>query len=163
MKKYVDIFIILILGVMFFGCVSLHGNYGMVKMVPDSQGNVTIQDLIDKWEDYNIYFSDGYDGGNNARASLGVMFDPKDNDTMLVGDMWHPVRDKKTLIEATKWIYPTTQYEPWLSEILGPDGQLYGYLYYSYGGVVLKKIDNNKIYVLDLERPREEGLGDEET
>lgn len=163
MKKYIDIFVILILGLIFFGCVSWQENYGRVKIIPKSYGNVTIQDLIDKWDDYNIYYSDGYYGEDNARSALGIMFDPKDNDTMLVGDMWHPIRDKKTLIEATKWIFPTTQYEPWLNEILGPEGKFYGYLYYSYGGVVLKKIDNNKIYVLDLEKPREEGLGEEKT
>jgi hypothetical protein len=161
MKKYIHITISLVLVLILFGCVSWQINYGRIKTIPESNVSVTIQDLIDKWDDYNIYYSDGYEEGSNARSALGVMFDPKNNDTILVGDRWHPVRDKKTLIEAIKWIYPTTQYEPRLNEILGPDGRFYGYLYYSYGGVVLKKIDDNKMYVLDLERPHEEGLGDE--
>jgi hypothetical protein len=56
----------------------------------------------------------------------------------------------------TKWVYPTTQYEPWLNEILGPDGRFYGYLYYSYGIVVLKLTDDGKMYVYELEEPAEE-------
>lgn len=159
MKKYIHISGILILVSVLLGCASMQENYGRIKTIPKSDGKVTIKDLIDKWDDYNIYYSDHYDG-DNVRSALGVMFDPKDSETQLVGDLWKPIRDKETLIEATKWIYPTTQYEPWLNEILGPDGRLYGYLYYSYGSVVLKKIDDNKMYVLNLERPQEEGLGE---
>ena len=87
---------------------------------------------------------------------MGIIFDPKNNGTTLVGDRWKKVRDQKTLIQMTKWIYPTTQYEPWLNEILGPDGRFYGYLYYSYGIVVLKLTDDGKMYVYDLEEPAEE-------
>ena len=83
------------------------------------------QDLIDKWDNYHIYYSDHYDRFN-VRAPLGIMFDPKNNDTRLVGDRWKKVEKQKDLIEMTKWIYPTTQYEPWLNEILGPDGRFYG-------------------------------------
>ena len=88
------------------------------------------------------------------------MFDPKGNDTTLVGDRWKKVEKQKDLIEMTKWIYPTTQYDPWLNEILGPDGRFYGYLYYSYGFVTLKMVDDNTMYVFNLEDPREEGDGE---
>jgi hypothetical protein len=37
---------------------------------------------------------------------------------------------------------------------------LYGYLYYSYGFVTLKVVDDNTMYVLNLEHPREEGDGE---
>ena len=42
-------------------------------------------------------------------------------------------------------IYPNTQHDPWLSEILGPDDRFYGYLYYSYEMVVLKLTDDGKM------------------
>jgi len=60
----------------------------------------------------------------------------------------------------TQWIFPTTQYEPWLNEILGPDGRFFGYLYYSYGFATIKVVDNNTMYVFNLDEPREEGDGD---
>jgi len=83
------------------------------------------------------------------------MFDPKNNETTLVGDRWKIVKDHKDLIEMTKWIYSNTQYEPWLNEILGPDGKFYGYLYYSYGFVTLKVVDDKTLFVFNLEAPRE--------
>jgi len=153
MKQYTyTIFLIYVVFVS--GCAFNMENYGRVRMVSGTNNDVTLQDLIDKWQDYNIYYA-----GYGVRLPLGVLFDPKNNDTVLVGDSWKRVSDKETLIEITQWIYPTTQYEPRLSEILGPDARFYGYLYYSYGSVVLKKIDDNKMYILDLERPQEEGLG----
>ena len=140
-------------------CASWQQNYGKLRILPKGQNEVTIQDLIDNWKDYNIYYSDKYDGFD-ARSPLGIMFDPKNNDTMLVGDRWKKVEDQQTLIEMTQWIYPTTQYEPWLNEILGPDGRFYGYLYYSYGFATIKVVDNNTMYVFNLDEPREEGDGD---
>ncbi|MBW2227288.1 MAG: hypothetical protein JRG99_08270, partial [Deltaproteobacteria bacterium] len=50
--------------------------------------------------------------------------------------------------------------EPWLNEILGPDGRFYGYLYYSYGFAIFKVVDNNTLYVFNLDEPGEEGNGD---
>jgi hypothetical protein len=133
-------------------------NYGKVKRLPKGPDEVTIQDLIEKWEDYDIYYAGSFARYYGVRNPLGVMFDPKNNDTTLVGNMWEKVRDQKTLIGITQMIYPTTMSEPWLSEILGPDGRFYGYLYYSYGGVVLKLIDDGKMNVYELEEPAEGSL-----
>lgn len=138
-------------------CASWSTHYGKLRMLPESQNGVTIQALIDKWNEYNVYYSDIYDG-YNPRAALGVMFDPKNNETTLVGDSWKKVKTQKDLIEMTEWIYSNTQFEPWLNEILGPDGKFYGYLYYSYGLVTLKVIDDKTMYVFRLEEPREKKL-----
>jgi len=61
----------------------------------------------------------------------------------------------------TKRIFLVTQREPWLNEILGPDGVLYGYLYYSYGVVTLKVVDEKKMYIFNLEEPANEGGDDD--
>ena len=156
-KKHRFLSIVLIT-LVFPSCASWQNNYGKLRILKGTQNKVTIQDLIDKWEDYNIYYSDLYDG-YNPRAALGVMFDPKNDETTLVGDRWKKVSSQKDLIVITKWIYSNTQYEPWLNEILGPDGRVYGYLYYSYGGVTLKRINDKTIYVFNLEGPNEEGNG----
>jgi len=158
-KKYRFLVIILI-GLIISGFTPLEKKYGKLEIVPKGQDQLTIQDLIDKWDDYNIYYSDNY-AGYSERSPLGIVFDPKNNDTTLVGDRWYKVRDQKTLIELTKWIYPTTQYEPWLNEILGPDGRFYGYLYYSYGFVTLKMVDDKTMYVFGLEDPHQEEYGED--
>jgi hypothetical protein len=154
MKQY-RLLSVFLIALIISSCASWSNKYGKLKIIPKSQKEVTIQDLIEKWDDYNTYYFDPNDGFN-VRSPLGIIFDPKNNGTTLVGDRWKKVRDQKTLIQMTKWIYPTTQYEPWLNEILGPDGRFYGYLYYSYGIVVLKLTDDGKMYVYDLEEPAEE-------
>ena len=138
-------------------CASWPNNYGKIKMIYKSQNEVTIQDLINKWDDYNVYYSDSYDG-YNPRSALGVMFDPKNNGTTLEGKRWKKVKDKKDLIEMTQWIYSNTQYEPYLNKILGPDGKFYGYIYYSYGFVTLKAVNDKAMYVYNLEDPEAEKL-----
>ncbi|HUV79152.1 MAG TPA: hypothetical protein VMW06_13965 [Desulfobacterales bacterium] len=145
--------IMLLIALILSGCSLSLKNYGKLKMLPKGPGQVTIQDLIDNWEDYDIYYAGSFARYYGVRNPLGVMFDPKNNDTTLVGDRWEKVRDQKTLIEIAQMIYPNTQYEPWLREILGPDDGFYGYLYYSYGMVILKLTDDGKMYVYDLEEP----------
>ena len=151
---------VLLITLMISGCVSWQKNYGKLKIISKNSNEITIQNLIDKWDDYNIYYSDQYDGFS-VRSALGIMFDPKNNDTTLVGDRWKKVNDQNILAEMTQWIVLNTQYEPWLNEILGPDGRLYGYLYYSYGVVTLKMVGDNKMYIFNLEEPPDQD-GDHE-
>jgi len=158
-KKYRFLVIILI-ALIISGLAPVEKVYGKLQIVPAGNDQMTIQNLIDNFNDYNIYYSDNY-AGYSTRSPLGIMFDPKNNDTMLVGDWWKKVEDQKTLIEMTRWIYPTTEYEPWLNEILGPAGLLYGYLYYSYGVVTLKVVGDKKMYILNLEEPPNKGGSDD--
>jgi hypothetical protein len=157
-KKYRFLSVFL-LSLIIFSWASCQKNYGKLRILPENHNEVTIQNLIDNWEDYDIYYSDRYEG-YDVRSPLGIMFDPKNNDTTLVGDRWKKVKNQKDLIEMTKWIYPTTQYEPWLTEILGSDGRFYGYLYYSYGFATLKVVGDQTMYVFNLDDPREEGDGE---
>ncbi|MGB2927719.1 MAG: hypothetical protein WBB70_02280 [Desulfobacterales bacterium] len=152
-KKYRFLSIILI-ALFISGFTPMVKKYGKLKIVPKGQSQLILQDLIDKWDDYNIYYSDKY-SGYSARSPLGIMFDPKNNDTMLVGDRWKKVKDQKDLIEMTQWICPTTLHEPFLNKIFGPDSQFYGYLYYSCGCVNCKMVGDKKMYVYNLEAPIE--------
>lgn len=146
---FITVFFILIL--MISGCASWSKNYGSVEIIPKKKGVVTIQDLIDRWDDYHIYYA-----GRDDRFPLGVIFDPKNNDTTLTGDRWKDVENKKMLLEIVGRIEPNTGYYPRLSEILGPDGRSYGYLYHSFGPAVVKRVDDNKMYVFDLQDPNDQ-------
>ena len=141
MKKYRYLNVFLI-AVVISGCASWQKNYGKLKSLPKGESEMIIRDLIDKWEDFDIYYAD-----SGIPSSIGIMFDPKNNDTALVGDMWKKVTDKETLLKTVKWI----KHDRLLNEILGPDGRFYGYLYYSYGHVTLKMIGDKKMYVFNLE------------
>jgi hypothetical protein len=143
--------------VLFFlvtGCATLFGNYGKTKYLRNTDDPTTIQDLIDNWENYDIHYS-----GRGVKLPLGIMFDPKGSDTTLTGERWYKVEDQETLIEITKWIYVFTSYEPELSQILGPDGRFYGYLYPSYGFMILKQTGDNEMFAFELKEPQEEGDG----
>ena len=100
MKKYKFLSVFFV-ALIITSCASWSNNYGKLRMIHKSQNEVTIQSLIDKWDDYNIYYSDQFEE-SNVRTPLGIMFDPKNNDTTLVGDRWYKVRDQNALIELTK-------------------------------------------------------------
>jgi hypothetical protein len=155
MKKYKFLSVFLA-ALIISGCASSQKNCSKLKVIPKDSNEVTIQYLIDKWDDYHVYSYDQC-AGPDLREPLGIMFDPKNNDTMLVGGCWKKVKDQKTLTVMTKRIFLATYHEPWLNEILGPNGQLYGYLYYSYGVVPLKMVGDNKMYVFCLEELLNEG------
>jgi hypothetical protein len=141
MKKYVYLNVFLI-AINIFGCASLQKNYGKLKPLPKSESEETMQGLIDTWKDYDIYYA-----GFAGPYPLGIIFDPKNNDTAIVGDRWKRIKYKDTLLEVVKWI----RYDPMLNEILGPDGQFYGYLYYSMRHVTFKMVGDRKMYVFNLE------------
>ena len=141
MKKYKFLSVFFI-ALIITSCASWSNNYGKLRIIPKSQNEVTIQDLINKWEDYDIYYA-----GVGGPHQWGTMFDPKNNDTTLVGDQWKKVEDKESLLEIIKWIKNRDQ----LNEILGPDGLFYGYLCYSYGHVTLKMVGDKKMYVFGPE------------
>jgi hypothetical protein len=84
MKQY-RLLIVFLIALIISSCASWSNKYGKLKIIPKSRNEVTIQDLIEKWDDYNTYYFDPYDG-SNVRSPLGIIFDPKNNGTTLAGD-----------------------------------------------------------------------------
>lgn len=149
MNKNVYLTVLIVIVLVVCGCTSMFANYGKVKnLTGDRKKDVTIDALIENWTDYDIYYA-----GMGVKAPLGIMFDPKANNTKLTGDAWRKVEDQKTLKEIVRWIYPTTQEFPWFAELLGPDDSFLGYLYYSGGPASLKRNNGSTFYVLELENP----------
>ena len=152
MKKSFYTIGIFALLVMIFGCTSWGKNYGKLKDIQKGQDGVTIRSLVDKWDDYHVYYA-----GRDDRFPLGVIFDPKNDDTTLMGDRWKNIEDKEALLQILDRIERNADYFPWLKKILGPDDRFYGYLYHSYGPAVFKRIDDHTMYVFDLEDPNDRG------
>ncbi len=67
-KKYRFLSVFLVAFVI-SSCASWQKNYGKLRILPENQNEVTIQDLIDKWDDYNIYYSDNYEESNRSNTS----------------------------------------------------------------------------------------------
>lgn len=131
------------------GCAWLKG-YGKVRLSTEYGDDMTIQKLQANWNHYNVYYA-----GMSTSNPAGIMFDPKNDGRELVGDRWVRVEDKETVSDIISWIKTYTRFHPRLHVILGPDNQLYGYVFYAWGHdyVVAKPIDDKTLYVYDLESP----------
>ena len=118
---------------------------------------MTIEALEEFWEDYNVYFT-GCCGGLQPLKGhpSAVMFDPKGDDKKLVGERWLKVESKHRLNELVTRIRTSERFEsyyPALYQIIGPENELYGYMYTSWRHVVMKPMDEKTLYVFDLEAP----------
>lgn len=149
MNKHVYWTVLILTCLVVTGCASMSATYGKVKnLTGERKKEVTIDVLVETWADYDIYYA-----GMGVKSPLGIMFDPKENNTQLTGDAWKKVEDQETLKEILRWIYLTTQHFPWLAELLDPDDRFLGFLYYSGGPASLKKINDSTFYVFELENP----------
>jgi len=126
-------------------------NYGKLRYQNPSRAEVTVEDLINTWDAFHVYYS-GYDVNNAA----GILFDPKaDDKTLKPTDRWIKVADKETILELTSWIKldDIPGYLPNVHKIYGPDDALYGYIYSGWYHAVAKVIDENSMLVYDLPDP----------
>ena len=106
--------------------IGCSGDYGLVRRQTPADSKMTLAELIENWEDYHIYY-----GKPAGSLPKNIMFDPKNNETMIVGDGWHKIADQQTLLETIKaaqthW----EQHEVMVIE--GPDRQFFGYMYCSW-------------------------------
>ena len=147
-KKYLNaILLILISIILLIGC----NNYAKLVYEDKYKAELSINNIIENWDDYYIYYS-GYDVDNVA----GVLFDPKGDDkTLTPTDRWIRVESKDTVSELMEWInlYDYPGYSPRLFKVLGPDDNLYGYVYTGWHRVVAKVVDEKTMLVFDLPDP----------
>jgi len=128
---------------LFSGCLSFPG-YGRIARPVE---NVTLQDLVDNWEAFHVTYC-----GTRPDRPLGVMFDPKDDPYRLTGKRWKPIQDAGALKETLVWLEATDHIPPVprLWRIVGPKGGFYGYLYTGNEPVVMRAIDENTLYVMEI-------------
>ena len=134
--------ILILLFVIIAGC---SGNYGKVRKQAGNVDKVTLAELRDNWDDYDIHY-----GMRSSRWASAIMFDPKNNDTKLVGDSWIKIEDPETLNEKIEEI--GRQYDFAKVHIIeGADNQVYGYIYYpTYLYVPVEIADDRTLYVSSL-------------
>jgi hypothetical protein len=130
-----------------YGCTQLKG-YGKIKVIPRHEVKISLQELKKNWQDYTIYYA-----GLSVGTAAGIMFDPKNDDKVLTGDMWIKIEDEETLLAVIEWIQTYIQFDPRLWRIVGPDDQFYGYLFCACSHVVIKSVDDTTMYVYDLQSP----------
>ena len=143
--KYVSLMLIVFL-LIIAGC---SGDYGMLERQTSTDKKMTLAELRENWEDYHIYYS-----RSGGTTPINIMFDPKNDETRLVGDGWFKIADQKTLSETMERI-ETVWVNHGVMIIEGPDGRFFGYMYCSWtewgafspGGYHAKLVDEHTLYV----------------
>jgi hypothetical protein len=139
-----SIFVIAVsLGLM-ASCAGLK-NYGTLK---STTGKVTINDLIENWQNYRIYYA-----GLAVDNPSAIMFDTKIEGRRITSDKWVPVTEKSVAASVVGWLNANINYPSELWEIVGPKGKFFGYMYSYWGTVEIKGIDDKTIWMGDLPLP----------
>jgi hypothetical protein len=130
--------ILLAASVFLFGCAG----YGVLS--PTKTDSVTIESLTKNWTNYTVYWT-----GIDIGETTGIMFDLKADDKALTGsgDRWFKVESEESLTKMVGWMKFNTLYYPSLWAMVGPDGQLYGYIYTGSKRVSMKMVEDKTMLV----------------
>jgi hypothetical protein len=136
---------IILIATLILGC---SGTYGKIQTQNKTAEKVTLADLTDHWDNYDIYYA--------RRSSTNVdaiMFDPKNNNTKLTGNSWIKIENQETLNKTLEDIQRIYQWVG-IYIIEGFDNQFFGYMYYSGRlHIPVKIIDGKTLYVMSLAIP----------
>ena len=139
MKALKRVSLMFIAFVFILGC---SGDYGILRRQTPTDIKMTLAELRKNWEDYHLYY--GTRGGRPRPQ--GIMFDPKNNDTRLIGDSWIKIADQPSLSEAISAIQ--YDYDNANVEIIeGPDGRFFGYIYTPILVGDVKVVDEQTLYI----------------
>lgn len=134
--------IVILIFVFAGGCAQ---NYGKINKQTGTGDKVTLAELRENWEDYDVYY-----GMRSGRRASAIIFDPKDNGTRLTGDSWKKIEDQGNLDARTKEIDDQYSYAR-VRIIQGADNQAFGYIYYpSHLQVPVKEVDERTLHVSSL-------------
>ena len=144
-RKYADL---AIMGVILVFLMSGCANYGKFRPVSGLAEEMTVLELQRKWDDYIIYSADWRSVG----WAGAVIFDPREDDKTLVCEKWMKVEDQETLSRIIASI-DAKHYHPRLYQILGPNDQLYGYMYLGPRNVrgFAKATGSNTLWISDIQ------------
>lgn len=142
-KQY---FLAVLLVILAIGCAT--GSMGRLVSQQEDKNKVTIDELIQNWENFHIYH-----GSRDGVRPSALMFDPKDSGTALSGDSWRRIKDKTDLKNRVVTIQNQHQ-NLQVELILGPEDKVFGFMY-SPGGlhIPIRVVDADTLYVMSLPKP----------
>ena len=142
MKQQRSILVFALIALYCAACVP-SDHYG--RLVIDGP-DMTIQQLFDRWQDYNVSYA-----GVEADIPNAILFDPKGDDkTITLHPYWSPVRDREELQDLLAGIWSFKLDPPRLYKIIGPNNLVFGYLYTLDTYAHIKVIDDNTLWIDDM-------------
>ncbi len=139
------LFVLVSLGLL-AGCVTLTTG-GLASITTPDGKTVTLQEMQDNWQAYTI----SYAGTEDIPAAL--LFDPKNDGKVLSGKSWERVNTRETLVKMVDFIKGYAQFNPRLYAILGPDREVFGYVFSPTSKIRTRVVDEKTVYVYDIESP----------
>ncbi len=124
------------------GCSS----YATLVRSDEANVKLNISALEKNWEAYTIYYT--HTGGAHY-GNVALLFDPKDDDRVLVARRWTRIEDKKTLSGIIDNM-DRRGYRPGMYNIVGPNGNDYGYLYAARRYLIAKVESDTTMHVYDF-------------
>ena len=144
-KKYIRMIVTGMVLVFFIaGCVSDKDKRGRTIAQPRKGERVTLQQLQADFAKYDVYYA-----GIKPVLAVGVLFIPKDSDTTLTPDRWwNIVNDREYLSDVVSWMQSRRDIHiPRVQLIMGPNSQVFGYIYTWNMNTKLKVLSDNEILV----------------
>ncbi len=132
--------------ILFFVLISgCSGHHGRISKQTGTADKVTLADLKENLDEYDMYYST-----RNGRWAAGVIFDPKNNGTKIVGDSWIKIEDPEILSRSINEINIMYSHAK-VHIIEGPDNQVFGYIYYPYHlKIIVRQMDERTLHVSRL-------------
>ena len=120
--------------------------YGHTRYQGLVQGREMIDVMLNNFDDYHVYYS-----GMSPDFPSGVIFDPVGDETTVAQKEWIAVETRELAKELVQNLerYPH-HLKPRLYALIGEDGLHYGYIYTSYTNIVVRQLDEGKIYVYEM-------------
>jgi hypothetical protein len=154
MKRGSVLFSLICVFLFLAGCA----NYGRLRLESGYGETMTIQKLVENWQNYDVLAT-----GVEPNVPSAIIFAPKNNDgRKVIGERWWELDNQKSIANTVGWIkaeQPVGVYYPRLWSMLGPDGDLYGYMYTSWDSAVMTVGPDKTMAVLDLPVPPYQAVG----
>lgn len=142
MKRKCLILVFAIMGLSFAAC-GPSTRYG--RLAIDGQ-EMTIDKLAARWQDYHISYA-----GVDVNIPNAILFDPKGDDkTITLQKYWSPVHSHEELRELLGSMLSFTFYPPRLYKVIGPNNQVFGYLYTLDTEAHIKVINDKTLWIDDM-------------
>jgi len=119
--------------------------YGQARYQGIVQGRDVLELMMADFEDYHVYYS-----GMSENFPSGIIFDPKDDDKTVAQKGWIRVETRELARELFCNLERYHHLRPLLYSLVGEDDRHYGYIYTSYKQIVVRQLEENKIYVYEM-------------